>query len=460
MTMHTVETALLLGTLLLAGFVVVLPLASSGAQAQQAPPLVYVSPSGSDATGDGSLVNPYATISHAVAVAPPHATIIAMPGVYNEMVNITRQLTLESLTSQPSTTVINAIGQTYGIEVLGSAASGTVIEGLTIEHANNHGVFVQDASDVTVENNAVVSNGLHPDACPAPPAPPSGPCIEENKAIELSGTSYSTVVDNTVVNNVADGGIGVSDEGQLNPGGLGSGAPSPGIGNVISGNTVIGNTVGCGIVVAAYNPGEGVVDNVVSNNYVVNGLPGGIVVAADVPHTSAMNNSVIYNTVLNNLIPGIIVHSNTPGDVVQGTKIIGNTVSGNGGFGPKTTGITLIGNINGSTIVTDTTISGNIVHNEFFGILASNATDTSVLSDNSFDASVTVPVQGAVLSQLSLASLCGEMTTISQLQSSSASTVSSLNAQVSTLSAVSYTALGAAIVFGLAAVVLSGRKRG
>ncbi|MDG7013310.1 MAG: right-handed parallel beta-helix repeat-containing protein [Nitrososphaerota archaeon] len=460
MKRHTIHAALLLGTLLLGALIGAVSVASPAAQAQQAPPRIYVSPSGSDATGNGSIANPYATISHAVALAPPHAIVIVMPGVYNEMVNITRQLTLESLTSQPSSTVINAIGQTYGIEVLGSGASGTVIEGLTVEHANNHGVFVQDASDVTVENNAVVSNGLHPNACPAAPAPPSGPCIEENKAIELSGTSYSTVVDNTVVNNVADGGIGVSDEGQLNPGGLESGAPSPGLGNVISGNTVIGNTIGCGIVVAAYNPGEGVVDNVVSNNYVVNGLPGGIVVAADVPHTSAVNNSVIYNTVLNNLIPGIIVHSNTPGDVVQGTKIVGNTVSGNGGFGPKTTGITLIGNINGSTIVTDTTISGNVVHNEFFGILASNATDTSVLSDNSFDASVTVPVQGAAPSQLSLAALGGEMSTISQLQSSSASTVSSLNAQVSTLSAVSYAALGVAIVLGLAAIILSVRKRG
>ena len=460
MKRHTIHTALLLGTLLLGGLIGAVPLASPATQAQQAPPLLYVSPSGNDTTGSGSIASPYATISHAVAVAPPHATVIVMPGVYNEMVNITRQLTLESLTSQPSSTIINAVGQTYGIEVLGSSASGTVIEGLTVEHANNHGVFVQDASDVTVENNAVVSNGLHPDACPAAPTPPSSPCIEENKAIELSGTSYSTVVDNTVVNNVADGGIGVSDEGQLNPGGLASGTPSPGLGNVISGNTVIGNTVGCGIVVAAYNPGEGVVDNVVSNNYVVNGLPGGIVVAADVPHTFAVNNSVIYNTVLNNLIPGIIVHSNTPGDVVQGTKIVGNIVSGNRGFGPKTTGITLIGNINGSTIVTDTTISGNVVHNEFFGILASNATDTSVLSDNSFDASVTVPVQGAVLSQLSLAALGGEMSTLSQLQSSSASTVNSLNAEVSTLSAVSYAALGVAVVLGLAAIILSVRKRG
>ena len=460
MKRNNIHVTLLLSALFLAGFIGALSANSTSAQAQQAPPRIYVSPSGSDATGDGSMANPYATISHALAVAPPHATIITMPGVYNEMVNITRQITLESLTSLPSSTIINAIGQTYGVEVLGSAASGTVLEGLTVENANNHGVFVQDASDVTVENNAVVSNGLHPSACPAAPTPPSGPCIEENKAIELSGTSYSTVVDNTVINNVADGGIGVSDDGHINPGGLQSGAPNPGLGNVVSGNTVIGNVGGCGIVVAAYNPGEGVINNVVSNNYVVNGLPGGIVVAADVPHTSAVNNSVIYNTVLNNLIPGIIVHSNTPGDAVLGTKIVGNTVSGNGGFGSKTTGITLIGNINGSTIVTDTTISGNVIHNEYFGILASNATDTAVLSDNSFDTTVTVPVQGAVLSQLSLTALGSEMSTLSQLQSSAASTVSSLNAQVSALSIVSYAALGVAVVLGLAAIILSVRKRG
>ncbi|MDG6962929.1 MAG: right-handed parallel beta-helix repeat-containing protein, partial [Nitrososphaerota archaeon] len=379
---------------------------------------------------------------------------------YNEMVNISKRLTLESASSQPSDTVVNAFGRTYGIEVIGQAASGTVIEGLTVSHANNHGIFVQDSSRVTIEYNVVSNNGLSPSACPAPPAVPTSPCIQENKAIELTGTSDSTVAANTVVNNVADGGIGVADDGPINPGGLGSGTPNPSIGNIVSGNTVIGNAGGCGIVVAAYNPGEGVINNVVSSNYVVNGLPGGIVVAADVPHTSAINNSVVDNTVLNNLIPGVVVHSNTPGDLVSGTNVIGNIISGNAGFGPQTTGVMLIGAINGSAIVTDTTVSGNVLHNEHFGILAVNATGTSVSSDNAFDHTVSVPVVGATISQLSLSSLSGGLSSLTSTVSSMDSTVSSVNGQVATLSDVSYAALVVAVVLGLVAIALSVRKRG
>lgn len=507
MKTRTVNTTFLLSILLFTGFVGVFPALSASVHAQGAPQLIYVSPSGSDTTGNGSLANPYATLSHAVSSASAGATVIAEPGTYNEMVNITKRITLESASSQPSSTVVNAIGQTYGIEVLGPVASGTVIEGLTVSHANNHGIFIQDSAEVTVENNVVTNNGLRPSACPAPPVTPTSPCIEENKAVELVRTSYSTVVANTVMNNVADGGIAVTDDGPLNAGGLTRGTPNPGIGNIISGNTVIGNAGGCGIVVAAYNPGEGVINNVVSSNYVVNGLPGGIVVAADVPHSSAINNSVIYNTILNNLIPGVIVHSNTPGDLVSGTKVIGNTISGNAGLGPETMGIALIGAINGSAIVSTTTISGNVLHNEHFGIFAANATDTTVLSDNSFDSSVTVPALGATISQLSLSSLSGELSslsstlstlqgtlsqlqstaakssdlstlsstvsalqsTVSQLQSSAAkqsdlnslnSTVSNANGQISNLSVVSYAALAVAVVLGLVAIALSVRKRG
>jgi parallel beta-helix repeat protein len=367
------------------------PISLANAQENTPPPVIYVSPAGSDSAGTGTYTKPYATISQAISSAPSTgAVVIAMAGTYNEMVNITKPITLQSEDSQPSNTIINAVGKLNGIYVMGPGAAGTVIEGLTVESANNHGIFVQDTSKITIVHNDVLHNGLNPTDCPEPPTPPTGPCIAENKGIELVGTSDSSVVNNLVMNNQADGAVGVSDDGQINPGALESGAANPAVGNVISGNTMIGNVGGCGVVVAAYNPGQGVRNNIVSNNYVVNGNAG-IVVAADVPHTSAINNTVAYNTVLNNMIPGIIVHSNTPGDMVSGTVVIGNTVSGNGGFGPQPTGITLIGEVEQ---VYDTTVSGNIVHNEYYGIAVKNATGT-VMVGNNIDSTVSVPVFGA-----------------------------------------------------------------
>ena len=373
-------------------------------------PVIYVSTEGSDSSGTGTFTEPYGTISHAVSLAPASgAVVIVSPGVYDEMVNITKPITLQSENSQPSNTIINAVGKMYGIFVSGSSAAGTVIQGLTVENADNHGIFVQDTPQVTIVNNDVLHNGLNPTNCPEPPTPPSGPCIAENKAIELVGTSNSVVANNLVANNQADGGIGISDDGHINPGGMTGGAPNPAAGNVISGNTITSNVGGCGVVVAAYDPGEGVSNNIVTGNHVVNGYAG-IVVAADVPGTAAVNNTVVANTVLDNQLPGIIVHSNTPGDVVSGTAVLRNVVSGNAGFGPQPTGVILIGAVNP---VVDTTISENIVHNEYFGIQVANATGTRILG-NLIDTTVSVPLSGASETSPQMTTTAASMTTTPQ----------------------------------------------
>ena len=348
--------------------------------AQSNPPVIYVNAAGSDSSGSGNFTSPFATISHAVSVTPMSgAVVIVGAGVYDEMINITKPITLQSESAQPSNTIINAVGKLYGIFVFGSGADGSVIQGLTVENADNHGIYVQDTSQVIIVNNDVLHNGLTPSNR-----------IAENKAIELVGSSNSVIANNLVAGNQADGGIGISDDGQVNPGGLTSGASNPAIGNVISGNTLTSNMGGCGVVVAAYDTGEGVSNNVVTSNHIVNGNAG-IVIAADVPHTSATNNTVVANTVLDNQLPGIIIHSNTPDDVVSGTVILRNIISGNGGLGPKPTGITLIGAVNP---VLDTTISGNIVHNEYFGIEVMNATGTRIF-ENVIDSTVPIPLSGA-----------------------------------------------------------------
>ena len=99
-------------------------------------------------------------------------------------------------TSTLTGTTITAKGCDVGIYVA-PTTSGVTIKGVTVTGANDHGIFVQDASHITIETSKVEGNGL---------APTAG--IGDNKALMLVGTSTSTITGNTVSGNVADGGIG------------------------------------------------------------------------------------------------------------------------------------------------------------------------------------------------------------------------------------------------------------
>jgi parallel beta-helix repeat protein len=352
-------------------------------------PVFYVAPTGSDSAGNGTISSPFATISHAVAGATSGSTVIVEPGIYREMVLVTTQITLVSQSSQPSTTIVDATGKPVGIVVQGSGAAGTVIQGFTVENAENEGIYVQDSSNVIVENNVVNHNGLNVIKG-----------LGEIKGIQLTGTSDSTVAGNTVADNLY-GGIGVTDDGPINPSwnstaapgaGIPAGSANPGNGNTISGNIVARNRPNhCAIVVSAYNQGEGVANNIVSNNLVVDNQ-NGVIVAADTPNTSATNNTIISNNILNNGEGGVIIHSNAPGDVVTGNAIINNVFNANG-YAPGLVGIVMGGE--GPVAVQSTTITGNTFQNEVTGIQIVNAKQTLV-GGNVMEATVQLPVNGTV----------------------------------------------------------------
>ena len=359
-------------------------------RAASAPPKpIFVATSGSDTTGNGSSTRPFATISHAVSAAASAQTVIVEPGTYQEMVLVTRQITLMSSTLQPSTTVINATGKPVGIAVVGPSAAGTVIEGFTVTGANNEGIFVQDSNDVVVDNNFVSNNAVN-----------VTPGLGEVKGIQLTGTSSSTVAGNTVVGN-GYGGIGVTDDGPVDASwnataapssGIPSGTANPGNANLISGNVVANNHPNhCAIVVSAYDPGEGVSDNVVSYNNVVDNQ-NGVIVAADTPNTIAVNNTVTYNSILNNGEGGVVVHSNAPGDVVTKNSITYNVISSNG-YLPVLEGIIIGGE--GSVPVTDTTIVGNLFQNEAVAVQIVLGTNTMV-GGNTIGATVKLAYNGTV----------------------------------------------------------------
>ncbi len=249
---------------------------------------------------------------------------------------------------QTITGSIDATGCDVGIYI-GPSASGVTVEDATVTGADNQGIFVQDASGTVIEDSIISGNGAKPTLCPTPPAKPTGPCIAEDKPIELVGTSHAVVRDNVVTGNLADGGIGVADDGPLDPGAFKPGTLHPAYHNLVEDNVVESNKGGCGIVVAAYNAGAGISNNVVEGNIVEKNVAG-IVVATNVPHSTSQNNDVFDNTVASNFIAGIIVHSNAPFDMITGTNVQGNTLIGNGpdptaagGHGPKTpTGIAVV----------------------------------------------------------------------------------------------------------------------
>ncbi|MDH2901787.1 MAG: right-handed parallel beta-helix repeat-containing protein [archaeon] len=299
---------------------------------------------------------------------------------------------------------VNAKGCDIGVYV-GPGVGGVVIKYATITGANDHGILAQNTWNLAVKYDLVTGNGLAPHTCPPPPTPPSGPCIAEDKAVQLVGTINSQVIHNSVKLNFADGGIGVADDGTIDPGALNPGPAHAGDGNLIAYNYVSDNAFGCGIVIAAYNAGEGVAHNVVLKN-VIHGSSlkdfanshkpyvGGIVVAADTPGTSAYGNSVIGNMIKESLIPGIVVHSNAPGDHVVGTLLLNNKITNNGVEAPPNdptlpTGIEVVAEVPHLAVLRDTWVIGNTVTSDHYGVWTCNSLNTHIID---IDGNAMVPI--------------------------------------------------------------------
>ena len=295
------------------------------------------------------------------------------------------------VTSSVSNTTVNAAGCDVGIYVP-PGTTGITISGVTVTGANDHGIFVQDASNITITGSTVDGNGVAPT-----------PGIFDNKAIELVGVTDSLVKGNTVTYNTADGGIGIQDDGPLD-----SGAPNPGPSTpvatsniVVSNNDVSHNTGGCGIVVAAHNPGGGVSHIVLTGNTIAS-TPfkmgpsgpeiGGIVIDAPIPHTSLSDVSVSGNTITGSLIAGIAVYAGGgPGAEVSSVSLTGNTLSQDG-WGEQTAGrprpeaimVAAYPAPPGAppAVVTGTQITGNTITDEYFGVWLAYTTATTSSPNN------------------------------------------------------------------------------
>jgi Right handed beta helix region len=378
--------------------------------------IFYVAPTGS---GGGSCAAPNDnTIAAAVSGASSGDTINVCAGTYNESVTVNgKQLTING--SVNGTATINASGQPEGVTIQAAGAAGTVLQGFTIANAQGEGVLVEGTSNVTVTNNVVSGNDLA--------------CIPQNSAndcgegVHLVSVTNSTVSRNTSENNT--GGI-LLDDG-VPPGTIGVGAfggatayYGPTSGNLIQSNIVVNNVWDCGITLPSHNsnaaPGGvpnpsagGVFDNTITgnvsqNNGIQGGGGSGILIATPFPGTAAYDNIIQGNTVSGNGQAGITFHSHAPAQDVNGNQILNNVVGQNAvgeaspGTGVFTSGSTSAGDVDAgdpattgilvysaAVHVTGTTIQGNSISNNYYGIWTQNV-DTSGTSSNTFT-NVTVP---------------------------------------------------------------------
>lgn len=321
----------------------------------------------------------YPTIGAAVSAAANGATIIVCPGTYPGGVVVSKTLSVVGL-GHP---VINATGDNNGVQVL---ASGSKIQGLTVENATGEGILVGLAqtavSHVTVRGNtvkhndrgnptgAVITTSSYPECNTVQGVP--GDCGE---GIHLANAFDSTVVGNTVTAN--SGGILLSDD------------TGPTHGNLVESNDVYGNVLDCGITIAGHVPAAvgGVYDNKILGNRVTgNGVAGqgaGVLLATEVPGNgtpgtggAVYDNLVQGNYLAGNGLGGVTVHSHALDENLNGNTITGNVIGTNNldpdrdfvGFGPQffdgqTTGV-LVAAVSNVAI----TIAHNLIFNNVNGL--------------------------------------------------------------------------------------------
>jgi len=278
-------------------------------------------------------------------------------------------------------TTIEATGCDVGIYVPPGSATIT-ISGVTVSGAKDEGILVQNSRSITVKDSTVTGNGVDPT-----------PAIAFDNALELVGTSYSTVLTNTVTGNFA-GGIGVADDGPTNPGGPKPSTLSPANDDTVSGNKITQVYGGCSIVYSSRNPGAGITGGSITHN-ILTGDPGhfgphgpvlGNIVVATAGFGATLSGvTVTGNTVTGAGLPGIIVHADAPKSTVSKVTVKNNTLNGDDWLTtdgpPVPAGIVLASSPIPppiSPVVSTTSISANKVSGEFYDVWSSGAKGNTI----------------------------------------------------------------------------------
>ncbi len=314
------------------------------------------------------------TIQAAVNAAKASDAITVAPGVYREDVTIKTPIALVG--ANAGNTIIDAQSMANGIYVDGLdnsgmgkiGLSGVVITGFTVENAEDEGILVTNANDVTVSSNVVMNNDqtLHSkNGCQGLPSWELAESEDCGEGIHISGVRHSIVSNNVVESNA--GGILLADD---------TGATRD---NLITGNTVRNNPYDCGITLASHPnvagaPPYGVSDNTISGNLSAHNGDAdqggaGVGIFDSVPHAKANGNRVIHNRLIGNSLPGVAMHSHAPNQQMRNTVILGNYIAFNGADTGQTETPGPAGiNLFGVSPELGTVISQNVIKGESIGI--------------------------------------------------------------------------------------------
>ena len=293
-----------------------------------------------------------------------------------------------------ATQTVNATGCDIGIYV-GPAVNGVTIGGattadaVTVTGANDTGIFAEDNSGLTVQNDTITGNGVQP---------ASG--ITSYGGIVLAGDSGPTVTANSVTAN-GGGGIFVNDNGPVNPGSpiAGTGPLTNATNNTVSNNTISANFGNCAVVYSTHNSGGQITGGAISGNTITGEVGvfhatgpdvGGIVVATASAGATLSGVSVTGNTVSNSFEGGIIVHSHAPHDLVTGVTITGNTVGPANNWGQTNGPPTTAGIIVGvdqlppalAPTIAATTVAQNTISGQFYGLWMSGVSGITTTPAN------------------------------------------------------------------------------
>jgi parallel beta-helix repeat protein len=166
--------------------------------------IIYVTPTGSDFTGDGSVAYPYKTVQKAIDMSTEGDMILVADGTYNESINysakgitVASYFAVDEDTSHISATTISAVtGRVVYID-----DDDAVLKGLTITNGSDQygsGVYVNYSpliTDCVITGNSYpnISNGygggIYIESSSSPEI--TNCTISNNEVISTGGTDYS-----------------------------------------------------------------------------------------------------------------------------------------------------------------------------------------------------------------------------------------------------------------------------